>query len=154
MEKKICFLHVCTNNDTYINEFKPVSKKKLHCYEKLVLLNYEIGFYKNNNYIKEKEKTYISLPNYFIVDDKYKDLYVKNTSTPIEIILDKLSKDLLNVDIIICYNTIHTINTLIAEAMRYHVPYDFQKYIIIDIKEECTNCDSVRNNFFKIYNSY
>ena len=54
MDKRICFLYTETTGLHQTNE--TITKKNLFCFARLVVLNYEIGVYKNGEYTIEKQE--------------------------------------------------------------------------------------------------
>ena len=53
MLKRICFIYTETTGLHQTNY--PVSKKKLYTFARLVSLNYNFGYLKNNEFIREKK---------------------------------------------------------------------------------------------------
>lgn len=136
MNKKICFLNTETTglHQTYEN----VSKKKLYCFARLVIINYEIGHFKNDEYILEKKVRQIAKPRCMVIPEEtivYHGITQKKANKrgidPEQIILD-LKKDLENVDIIISHNVDFHLKTILAESIRYNIQLEFNKFVIID----------------------
>ena len=153
MDKTICFLHIMTNDEHNISMEYPVIKKQLYCYERLISLEYEIGAMHNNKYIIKQKDDYGIEPRCFILKQ---ELSNSKRIDPEELIL-KLQKILNNINIIVCNNAQFTLNTLLAEAIRYNIKLEFNKFIIIDIKEitkiEHTILETIKKNFFDLYNN-
>ena len=182
MSKRVCFLYTETNGLHKSNE--NVLKKKLYNYARLVVLNYEIGYIEDNNYIIEKEIRHIIKPNCMnISNDTVKfhgitNEIAFNEGIDIEKVMTKLIKDLKNVDIIVSHNIDFHLKTIISEIIRYNLKIikDFNKFIIIDtssfyhdygllkLKElsvklkiknnDLTTIELIRGVFFKLYNKF
>lgn len=136
MFKRICFIYTETNG--LHNTSEDVSKKKLYCYARLVSLNYEIGIFKNNEFILEKKIKQIVKPRCMFIPEetiKYHGITQESASAngvDPEIVINNFKADIKNVDIIISHSIDFHIKTLIAESLKYNISIDFNNYIIID----------------------
>ena len=134
--KNICFLYTETNGLHELNE--DVIKKNLYGFARLVSLNYEIGYLENNKFISSIKKRIIIKPRcMFITDESIKihgitNEFAEENGNDIEETLSNFMTDLKNVSIIVSHNIIFHIRTVQAECIRYNLPNDFSKFIIID----------------------
>ena len=176
---KLCFFHTDTNNLHQTND--DVSKKNLYCFARLVRLTYEIGYMKNNEFISEMKVVKIAKPRSMYISEEsinvhgitQKDAEEKGIDP--EIIMSEFKNNIKKVHFIISHNIDFHLKTLIAEALRYNIMIDYNKYIIIDtmsfyhnneyIKlsvlnkkllddKNKNNIDMIRNVFFKLYTNY
>lgn len=177
MVRRLCFIHTDTNG---LHMHKgDVNKKKLYCYARLVRLNYEIGIFKDNQFHLEKSQQIIAKPRCMLIPDdivKYhgitQDYAEKNGINP-EDILQIFRNDIKNVDIIISHSIDFHLKTILAEALKYNIPIDFNNYVIIDINSfyhsygllklqdlakkiklkeiNKSNIELIRDIFFKLY---
>jgi DNA polymerase III epsilon subunit-like protein len=176
---KLCFFHTDTNNLHQTND--DVSKKNLYCFARLVRLTYEIGYMKNNEFISEMKVVKIAKPRSMYISEEsinvhgitQKDAEEKGIDP--EIIMSEFKNNIKKVHFIISHNIDFHLKTLIAEALRYNIMIDYNKYIIIDtmsfyhnneyIKlsvlnkkllndKNKNNIDVIRNVFFKLYTNY
>lgn len=182
MPKKICFIYTETNGLHKSNE--SVSKKKLYNYARLVVLNYEIGYLENNNYIIEKEIRRVIKPNCMHISDEttqfhgITDEIAFKEGHDIEQVMTTFIKDLKNVDVIVSHNIDFHLKTVLSEIVRYNIiiSKDFNKFTIIDTisfyheygllklkdlsqKLKVKNTDLptielIRTVFFKLYNKF
>ena len=176
---KLCFFHTDTNNLHQTND--DVSKKNLYCFARLVKLSYEIGYMKNNKFISEKKVEQIVKPRAMHISDEAINIHgitqkeAEEKGIDPEIIMNQFKDDIKKVNFIISHSIDFHLKTLIAEALRYNIMIDYNKYIIIDtmsfyhsheyIKLKVlnkkllndktnNNIDMIRNIFFKLYNDY
>jgi hypothetical protein len=176
---RLCFFHTDTNNLHQTND--DVSKKNLYCFARLVRLTYEIGYMKNNEFISEMKVVKIAKPRSMYISEEsinvhgitQKDAEEKGIDP--EIIMSEFKNNIKKVHFIISHNIDFHLKTLIAEALRYNIMIDYNKYIIIDtmsfyhnneyIKlsvlnkkllddKNKNNIDMIRNVFFKLYTNY
>lgn len=182
MPKRICFLYTETNGLHKSNE--NVCKKKLYNYARLVVLNYEIGYIEDNNYIIEKEFRHIIKPNCMYIPEETINFHgITNEiafkkGNDIEKVMTTFIKDLKNVDIIISHNIDFHLKTILSEIIRYNIIMikDLNKFTIIDtisfyhdyklpkLKElgeklkinniNLTTIELIRTVFFKLYNKF
>ena len=150
--KNICFLYVTVNNNEHnISMDKKVEKKKLYCYERMTSIDYELGHMENDEYkIDKKSKLNLVKPRcaYFNINH---ELALEKGLDP-EKILIKLLSQLKNINIIICNNANFTINTILAEAVRYNIEFNFNKFLIIDLNndnKDINNTKIVKELLFK-----
>jgi DNA polymerase III epsilon subunit-like protein len=136
MFKRLCFVYTETNGLHKSTE--DVSKKKLYNYARLVVLNYEIGYFKDNEFILENKVRKIIKPRcMFISEDTIKyhgitqDYAVANGYEP-ELVINAFKTDIKNTDIIISHNVDFHFKTLLAESLKYNIVIDFNNYIVID----------------------
>jgi hypothetical protein len=134
--KNICFLYTETNGLHELNE--DVIKKNLYGFARLVSLNYEIGYLENNKFISSIKKRIIIKPRCMFITDESINIhgitneFAEENGNDIEEILSNFMTDLKNVSIIVSHNIIFHIRTVQAECIRYNLPNDFTKFIIID----------------------
>ena len=147
--KNICFLNVTINNDEHhISMDINVDKKKLYCYERVTSIEYELGYMENNEYIIDKKsKTTLMKPRcaYFNINHK---LSVDKGTDPEKFLL-KFINQLKKINIIICNNARFTLNSLLSETVRYNIPFDLNKFLIIDLPDN--NNKKLKEQFFDIY---
>jgi DNA polymerase III epsilon subunit-like protein len=136
MSKKLCFVYTETNGLHQSTE--DVSKKKIYYYARLVTLNYEIGNFKDNEFILEKKVRKIVKPRCMVISEdtiKYhgitQDYAAANGEDP-EIVINAFKLDIKNIDIIVSHNVDFHFKTLLAEALKYNISIDFNNYIVID----------------------
>lgn len=145
MSRKICFILTETNGLHNIPMTEKVEKKNLYNYARLVLLNYEIGYVKDNTeidkknsiaFVKLKSEKYIIKPRTMYISPETSNItqeYAEENGVEIDIVLKTLIADLKDVDIIVSHNAPFHLNTLLAEAVKYNINLDFSKKLIIDI---------------------
>ena len=148
-DKNICFLYVTINNpEHHISMNVNVDKKKLYCYERLTSINYELGFMEDSNYIIDKKINSIIIKPRCAYFNNNHDLSLKKGIDP-EKVLIKFINQLKKINIIICNNARFTINSVLAEAVRYNIKIDFSKFLIIDIdNNEISNVTLLKQEFF------
>lgn len=179
--RKMCIVYTETNGLHSSNE--DVIKKNLFCFARLVVINYEIGYRENNKFISTKKVRHVIKPRCMhICEDSSKihgiTMDIANSEgIEIEKILDLFSKDLNDVSIIISHNVNFHLKTIMAEYVRYNIPFSFTNFIIIDTisfyhklsypkldilfdnlfvksKKNLTNLDKIKNSFLKLYEEY
>lgn len=183
MYKRICFIY--TETTGLHTTYEPVSKKKLFEFARMVTINYEIGIVKDKEFIEEIKVRQIVKPRCMVIPKETEsfhgitnDYALQNGIDP-EIIINKLKDDLKNVDIIVSHNIDFHLKTILAEAVRYNINIDFNKFIIIDtisfhhtygfikLRELATkigiktilqtnenNLELIRDVFFKLYSKF
>jgi len=183
MTKRICFLYTETNGLHQTNDI--ITKKNLYCFARPVVINYEIGIVTNNEYTQEKNIKYIIKPRCMHIPEETikfhgitQDIATNKGIDPIDV-LNFLNIDLKNVDILVSHNIDFHIKTIIAEALKYNISIDFNKFVIIDtisffhsygfikLKELALklkikdisddnkhNVDIIKNVFFKLYSKF
>lgn len=136
MYKRICFLYTETTGLHQTQE--DVNKKKLFCYARMVTLNYEIGYYKDGEFVQEKKVRQIVKPRCMNIPEEtiaYHGITQKrankNGIDPEELIL-AFKNDIKFVDIIVSHNVDFHFKTILAEALRYNILLDLNNYIVID----------------------
>lgn len=136
MFKRLCFVYTETNGLHQSTE--DVNKKKLYYYARLVALNYEIGYFKDNEFILEKKVRKIVKPRCMVIPEetiKYhgitQDFAIANGEDP-ELVINAFKIDIKNIDIIISHNVDFHFKTLLAESLKYNICIDFNNYIVID----------------------
>ena len=137
-EKRICFLY--TETTGLHNTYENVSKKKLYAFARLVKLNYEIGYFKDNEFYQEKVVKEIVKPRCMVIPKETEvyhgisqELAEKKGICP-EILIEKFKNDInsYKVEIIVSHNADFHIKTVLAEAIRYNIQLEFANHIIID----------------------
>ena len=136
MSKRLCFVYTETNGLHKTTE--DVSKKKLYYYARLVALNYEIGCFKDNEFILEKKVRKIVKPRcMFISEDtiKYHGItqeYATANGEDPEVVINAFKTDIKNIDIIVSHSVDFHFKTLLAESLKYNIVIDFNNYIVVD----------------------
>lgn len=139
MSKRICTLYTETTGLHQTNQV--VNKKILYKFARMVVLNYEIGYYQDNakqQFISEKKVRHIVKPRamYIPLDTvQYHGItqeIANESGTEIEIIIEEFKNDIKNVDVIVSHNVDFHLKTILAEIVRYNIMIDLSKYIIID----------------------
>jgi len=176
---RLCFIHTDTNNLHQTND--DVSKKNLYCFARLVKLTYEIGYMKNKEFISEKKVIRIVKPRAMHISDESIKIHgithmnAEEKGIDPEIIINDFKNDIKKVHFIISHSIDFHLKTLIAEALRYNIMIDYNKYIIIDTMSFSHNyeyiklsvlykklfndnnknsIDMIKNVFFKLYSNY
>lgn len=185
MSKRLCFIYTETNglHNTECNS--DVNKKKLYSYARLVSLNYEIGVFKNNEFVLEKKIRQIVKPRCMVIPQEtieYHGItqeYACANGVDPEQVISTFKADIKNVDIIISHSVDFHFKTILAEALKYNIAIDFNKYVVVDtisfyhsygliklkdlamklhikdIKESNdSNVELIKNVFFKLYVKY
>ena len=104
----------------------------------MVVLNYEIGYINNKQFILLKKVRNIVKPKYmYIPKDSIQfhhitQEYAINNGKEIDIIFNEFKTDNKDTSIIVSHNIDFHIKTILSEAVRYNIVLDFTKYIIID----------------------
>ncbi len=136
MYKRICFLYTETTGLHQSNY--PVSKKKLYTFARMVSLNYEIGYLKDNEFIQEKKVRKIIKPRCMYIPEETieyhgitQEIANKKGIDP-EVVINELKDDLKTVDIVISHSIDFHLKTILAEAVRYNISLDFNNYVIVD----------------------
>ena len=136
MFKRICFVYTETNGLHQTTE--DVNKKKLYYFARLVSLNYEIGYFKDNEFILEKKVKKIVKPRCMVIPEetiKYhgitQEFAVANGEDP-ELVMNAFKADIKNIDIIVSHSVDFHFKTLLAESLKYNISIDFNNYIVID----------------------
>lgn len=177
---KICFIYTQANGLHDTND--DVSKKNLYCFERLVTINYDIGYKKNNEYLSSIKVNNIIKPRTMHISENATKIHgitmtqANNEGVEIELVLDTFIKNLSNVAIIVTFDAQFTLRTIMAELVRYNKPFSFTKYIIIDIidfyhnlkplnldslylnlinnNENITKLEKIKLCFLKLYDDY
>lgn len=181
MYKRICFLY--TETTGLHKTYEAVSKKKLFCFARLVSLNYEIGYYKDGEWISEKNIRKIAKPRCMVIPKETvqyhgitQDIANKEGIDP-EIIMKTFKDDLKTVDIIVSHNIDFHFKTIIAEAMKYNIILPLSGFLNIDtvsfyhqfkyvklkdladklnlkLKKSDSTLETIKKCFFKLYNNF
>jgi DNA polymerase III epsilon subunit-like protein len=175
MDKQICFVYTETNGLHKTDD--TVSKKNLYCFARMVCLNYEIGYFKNNQFIQEKKVRHIIKPRCMTITDETTKIHgitqqvANETGVDIETVLKTFKEDLKQVDVIVSHNIDFHLRTIIAETVKYNILLEFKNFIIIDtlsfhhnygylkLKDLATklkvsgdnNLELIKNVFLKLY---
>tara|TARA_B110000908_G_scaffold71121_1_gene85810 strand:+ start:7578 stop:8204 length:627 start_codon:yes stop_codon:yes gene_type:complete len=124
-----------------INIIPPVKNtfKNMFNFARLVVLNYSIGYYEENNFIETKKERLILKPKSINFNEeamKYHGISMKKAYKkgvdPVEV-MKKFANDFKYVNFIVSHNVEFHIKTIQCELMRSCVIYDFSKKKIIDI---------------------
>lgn len=136
MSKRLCFVYTETNG--LHNYGGDVNKKKLYCYARLVTLNYQIGVFKNNQFVLEKKVRQIVKPRCMVIPQETVEYhgitqeYANANGIDPEQIITTFKADIKSVDIIVSHNVDFHLKTILAEALKYNIAIDFNNYVIID----------------------
>lgn len=180
MYKRICFIYTETSGLHQVNE--DVSKKKLFGYARMVTLNYEIGYVKDKEFVQEKISRQIVKPRCMVIPQETVEYHgitqeIANAKgTNPELVINQFKDEIKTVDIIVSHNIDFHLRTILAEAVRYNINLDFNKFVIIDtinffhsfgfikLKDLATkvgikkisdtnekNVELIRDVFFKLY---
>lgn len=182
MHKNICFIYTETTGLHKTDE--EITKKNLFNFARLVVLNYELGHYKDDTYIQDKQVRVIIKPNCFIIPDEtfvfhgITQKYANKKGKDLEETLLTFKNDLKNVDVIVSHNINFHLKTIIAETYKCNIQLDFNNFIIIDtinfyhtydfiklitlaqklsiknILEDTPKIDIIRVVFFKLYKKF
>ncbi len=136
MSKRLCFLYTETTGLHHTTE--SVSKKKLYAFARMVTINYEIGIFKDGNFIVEQKVRTICKPRCMNIPEDTigyhgitQEKAIKKGIDP-EIVINKFKDDIKNVDIIVSHNIDFHLKTVQAEAVRYNILLNFNKFVIVD----------------------
>jgi hypothetical protein len=127
---KIVYIYCQTNGLHQTNE--DVTKKNLFEFARLVSLNYEINS-------SHKKVNVIIKPRCMFIDENTIKIHgitneiAKEKGTEIEEVLKKFKEDLKDIDIIVTHNQSFHLKTIMAEFVRYNIPFSFEKYKKIDL---------------------
>jgi hypothetical protein len=148
--KNICFINITVNNNKHnISLDTMVEKKKLYCYERLTSIEYELGHMSNNEYLIDKKIKKILVKPRCAIFINDQDISVSKGIDPEKLLL-KLLNHLKKINIIICNNAKFTINSILAESVRYNIAFDFNKFLIIDLLDDnINNIDILKESFFQ-----
>lgn len=183
MYKRICFLYTETTGLHQVN--KNVSKKELFGYARMVTLNYEIGYVKDKEFIQEKMLKQIVKPRCMVIPQETVEYHgitqqiANKKGLDPELVINQFKDELKTVDIIVSHNVDFHLRTILAEAVRYNIILDFNKFVIIDtinffhsfgfikLKELASklgikqiletnesNVELIRDVFFKLYSKF
>jgi DNA polymerase III epsilon subunit-like protein len=136
MSKRICFVY--TETTGLHNTIKPVSKKELFAFARMVSLNYIIGSIKDMEFIEENRVRTIIKPRSMVIPEetiKYHGItqeYATKHGIDPEQVVKNFIKDIKNVDIMVSHNVDFHLKTILAEAVRYNIMIDLTNYIVID----------------------
>lgn len=155
----------------------------MHLLEWYVLIMKLVEWKKENLYLKKKVNQIIKPRCMYIGEDSFaihkisqQDAEEKGIDP--EIVVNEFKNDIKKVQYIVSHNVEFHLNTVIAEATRYNIMIDFNKYVIIDtmswkdndsyikLKTLCkkfytkdeinklNNLELIKNIFFKQYNEH
>jgi len=180
--RKICVIY--TETSSYKLTDEEVIKKTLYCFNRLVTLNYEIGYRENNKFVSTKKNRTIIKPRCLYISKEATENHeitmeiANEQGIEIELVLENFVKDLSDVSIIITHDANFHLKTIMAEFVRYNKPFSFSNYIIIDIinfyhklsftklddlydnlikkksKTKISNLEKIRCCFLKLYENY
>jgi DNA polymerase III alpha subunit (gram-positive type) len=134
--KIICFIHTETN--ALHSTEDDVSKKNLYCFARLIKLNYEIGYMQNKAFVTIKKVEQLIKPRACYISQEICDIngisqeLAEAKGIDPEIVLNEFKNDIKKTDIIVSHNIDFHLRALIAEATRYNIAIDYNKYIVID----------------------
>ena len=179
MAKQICFIY--TETTGLHKSMNHVNKKYLYNYSRMVTLNYIIGHVENNIFIPTKNIRTIVKPRCMYIPKDTEQFHgithqmALDTGTDPKQVIEKLKKDLVNIDVIVSHNIDFHFTTILAEAVRYNVMLDLSKYVIIDtisffhnygfiklrdlatnlkIKDSNINVELIKDVFLKLYKKF
>jgi hypothetical protein len=170
--KNICFIYTEANG--MHNTDDDVSKKLLFNFARLVKINYEIGYLENNNFISTKVVNNFIKPRCMFIDNNDIMNLCENEGKEIENVLVNFKNDLLNVQVIVNHNINFHLKTIMAEFVRYNIPFAFSKFTIIDnasfyhsldnptietlynslYKKKKDQLEMIKLSFLKLYDDY
>jgi|SaaInlStandDraft_6_1057023.scaffolds.fasta_scaffold02655_5 hypothetical protein len=147
------FIHTETNG--LHNTYKPVSKKYIFDFARLISLKYSIGTfnYKENGEInkfnEEKKEKYIFTPKCITFDKKAEEIHgitfdkaVKKGKDNYHI-MRQFQKDLYKIDIIIGCNLDFHIKAIQVELFRTCTNIDFSQFVLVDTSKFNKNNDYI-----------
>jgi DNA polymerase III epsilon subunit-like protein len=136
MNKRICFIYTETTGLHKTNS--SVCKKKLFEFARLVKLNYQIVEIIGSDVIQNKIVKQVVKPrNMFIpestvqfhgITQEYAIIHGIDPS----ILIKEFVQDIKLVDILVTHNIDFHLKTILAEAVRYNIPINLSKHVIID----------------------
>lgn len=136
-EIKICFLYTETNG--LHKTYKPVSKKDMFSFARMMSLNYIIGYRKENGKFKTLiNKRNILYPKHLIIPKQVIDIHGITREIAEEEgednikIMTEFKKDLKDVKVIVSHSLDFHIKTVQTECFRTCTNIDFSKYLLID----------------------
>ena len=134
----VCFIKIETNGLHQTNH--DVSQKNIHCFSRLVAINYLISDIdkKNKKFIDKITKNIIIKPVKYSLNDstKYHGITLDEANEngiDIKIMLTEFKKNLEKIKGIITHNSDFVIKTLQSECLRENILIDFSKIPIIDL---------------------
>ena len=136
MYKRICFVYTETTGLHHTT--KPVSKKELFAFARMVSLNYIVGYMKDKEFIEENRVRAIIKPRCMVIPEetvKYHGItqyHATKHGTDPEQVIKQFIKDIKQTDIIVSHNVDFHLKTILAEAVRYNINIDLTNYIVID----------------------
>lgn len=143
LSRKVMIIHTDTNGLHNIN--KPVSKKYIFEFARLVCLKYSVGHfnYKNNGeidkYIEDKKEKYIFKPKCVTFNDDAVKIHKITYDKAMEKgrdnfhIMKQFINDLKGVEIIIGCNLSFHLKAIQVECFRTFTNIDFSKFILVDV---------------------
>jgi DNA polymerase III epsilon subunit-like protein len=136
MDKRICFLYTETNGLHKTTD--ELTKKNIFNFARLVVLNYEIGIIKNDEYTIEHNIKQIIKPRCMIIPEETiifhnisQEKAIAKGIDPEEALTNFKTK-LKNVDILVTHSADFHLKTILAESLKYNISIDFNKIIIVD----------------------
>jgi DNA polymerase-3 subunit alpha len=152
---KIVYIYCQTNGLHQTNE--DVIKKNLFEFARLVSINYEI---ESNDKMSSDNKNVniIIKPRCMFIDEDTIKIHgitneiAKEKGIEIEDVLKKFKEDLKDVDIIVTHNQSFHLKTIMAEFVRYNIPFSFEKYKKIDLSNYNHEFKFPKLNF--LYNKF
>lgn len=139
MTKTICFFYVETNGLHNTNNM--VTKKNLYLFARPVIISYIIGSVKDNLFTENKNIKLIIKPRCMYIEESTIQFHnitneiAQNNGIDPEECINIFLNDLKKVDIIISHNINFHLKTIIAEAVKYNIFVNFNKFLIIDIND-------------------
>jgi DNA polymerase III epsilon subunit-like protein len=133
----VIFIYCQTNGLHQTNE--TVIKKNLFEFARLVSLNYEIGIFEKKKFKSLKKIDVIIKPRCMFIDEDTIKIHgitneiAKEKGIEIEEILKKFKDDLKDVEFIVTHNQNFHLKTIMAEFIRYNLPFSFEKFKKIDL---------------------
>jgi len=153
VSRRVMFIHTDTNG--LHNTYKPVSKKYIFDFARLISLKYSVGTfnYKENGEInkfnEEKKEKYIFTPKCVTFDKEAEKIHGISFDKAMKKgkdnyhIMRQFQKDLNRVDIIIGHNLTFHIKAIQVELFRTCTNIDFSKYLLVDTSKFNKNNENI-----------
>ena len=134
--KRICFIY--TETTGLHQTYNMVIKKELFHYARLVVLNYQIGYVRDKEFVIEQDVRTIIKPRCMVIPKETEQFHgisqekAMKKGIDIEIVLNQFKDDIKSTDVIVSHNIDFHLRTIISEAVRYNIMLEFGNYIVVD----------------------
>jgi len=135
---KVCIIHTETTGLHTTHEY--VKKKNLFCFSRLVSFSWIIARRKQNEQFEiEKTQKFIIKPRCMVIPENSVPYHcitqdiANKKGTEIEEVLKNFINDIKDATVITSHNLDFHLKTVQGELVRYNMPVDFNKFILIDI---------------------